>query len=283
MKKLLSTALAIVAVAAFADEPKTNDMARIIAEARAEAEKAIAAGKKVTAADILMNRPEALRKTGGFLDVPAQGTAVLLIDAREKAGGACDQFKEVFADLSKMSVVVEKTPAKDGECQFKAAKARREATKAAYTLLVVDCEKGQSAVAVFPEDRIAVVNAALLKGGNDPLAPEVRVVKELWRGLGFVSGIGYAPFQNDVLQPVYSVAELDALVYQVMQPLHFQKMYKGMERFGVKRGRHIPYRVAVLEGWAASPTNEYQKIVWNEVKAWQATNAMKKASVPMSK
>ena len=47
------------------------------------------------------------------------------------------------------------------------------------------------------------------------------MVKELWRALGSVSGIGYAPFQNDVLQPVYSVAELDALVYQVMQPMHF--------------------------------------------------------------
>ena len=280
----LAFAMAAVSSVAMAQRAATNDMAKIIAEAKAEAEKAVAAGKgKVSAADILMNRPEALRMTGGFLDVPAEGTSIILIDSREKGGGACGQFKEVFEDLSKMNVVLEKTPVKDGDCPLNAVKARLAATGAAYALAVVECDKGAATLAVFPDDRVAIVNAALLKGGDDPLAIEVRVVKELWRGLGFVSGIGYAPFPNDVFQPAYSISELDALAYQVMQPLHFQKMYKEMERFGVKRSRHIPYRLAVFEGWAASPTNEYQRIVWDEVKAWQATNALKKASAPAAK
>ena len=120
---------------------------------------------------------------------------------------------------------------------------------------------------VMPEERIAIINAKRYLGGKEPLAPETRLIKEVWRALGFVGGVGYAPYQNDVLQPVYNLRELDALVYQVMQPMNFQKMYAQMAKFGVKRARHIPYRLAVMEGWAPQPTNEYQKAIWDEVRA----------------
>ena len=93
----------------------------------------------------------------------------------------------------------------------------------------------------------------------------MRIHKEIWRALGFVSGIGYAPYQNDVLQPVFSVKALDGLEYQVMQPMNFQKMYTTLSKLGVTRARRIPYRVAVQEGWATPPTNDYQKAVWKEV------------------
>ena len=120
---------------------------------------------------------------------------------------------------------------------------------------------------VMPEERIAIINAKRYLGGKEPLAPETRLIKEVWRALGFVGGVGYAPYQNDVLQPVYNLKELDALVYQVMQPMNFQKMYGQMAKFGVKRARHIPYKLAVMEGWAPQPTNEYQKAIWDEVRA----------------
>ena len=119
----------------------------------------------------------------------------------------------------------------------------------------------------MPEERIAIINAKRYLGGKDPLAPETRLIKEVWRALGFVGGVGYAPYQNDVLQPVYNLRELDALVYQVMQPMNFQKMYGQMAKFDVKRARHIPYKLAVMEGWAPAPTNEYQKAIWDKVHA----------------
>ncbi|MBR1921832.1 MAG: hypothetical protein IJ829_07530, partial [Kiritimatiellae bacterium] len=121
---------------------------------------------------------------------------------------------------------------------------------------------------VCPEERVAVVNAArYADGGDDPLAAEVRVHKELWRALGFVAGIGYAPFANDVRQPVFSTRELDGLEYQVMQPMNFQKMYASLAKLGVTRGRRVPYRLAVQEGWAPPPTNDYQRAVWDDVRA----------------
>ena len=49
--------------------------------------------------------------------------------------------------------------------------------------------------------------------------------------------------------------------------MNMAKMNRLWKHFGVKKERRIPYRVAVQEGWAAPPTNDYQKAVWNEVHA----------------
>lgn len=277
MKKILTIAFAVLAITSFAQEAK--DIEAIKAEAKADAVKAVQAAKVSNKRAEMESRPEVLRKTGGFIDVAAEGIAIVCVDTRKTTGAACDQFSEVFKNFSHMNVAIEKTPLPEGECAVAFAAKRLAATSAAFALVVTECEK-TATLSVFPEDRIAVINAAKLKGGDDPLKPEVRVIKELWRGLGFVTGLDYAQKPNDVFQPVFSVAELDALEYQVMQPMHFQKMYALMARYGVKRARHIPYRAAVIEGWAAAPTNEVQKLVYEEAKAWAETNKVKKASAP---
>ena len=255
-------ALAIMgASTVFAAETKEE----LLARAAGIAKTAAAEKKKTTRAE-LEQRPEVQRKTGGFVDVEAKGTAVIVVDGRGKNGGAPGQFAEVFQRLSKYNVRTERIETKSVDDAADVANKLREKHDAGYAIAVVEDPKGRG-LAIFPEDRIAVVNATRYQGGSDPLAPETRIVKELWRALGFVSGIGYAPFKNDVFQPVFSQAELDALEYQVMQPLNFQKMYTILGHFNIKRSRHIPYRVAVMEGWAAPPTNDYQKAVWDQVKA----------------
>ena len=260
MKTLIAVIVMAVSVAACA-EAKTSEIDVKVAEIAKKAE--AAAKPKMTRAQI-ENRPEVLKKTGGFVDSPAAGTAIVVVDARAKSGGAPDQFATVYRDLSKMLVTVEKTPLKEGTCPVTLAAERLAAHKAAFAMVVIDEEK-YSGLMVIPEDRLVVVNAAKYKEGADPVRREERVIKELWRGLGFVSGIGYAPFKNDVFQPVYTIPELDALEYQVMQPMNFQKMYGMMAKYGIKRARHIPYRLACMEGWAAQPTNEYQKAIWEQV------------------
>lgn len=159
---------------------------------------------------------------------------------------------------------MEKNPINNHNEILANAIARRDAKKAAFALMVVE-DSVLPGLATYPEERIAVVNFSKYQSGNDPVRREERVVKELWRALGFVSGIGYAPFKNDVFQPIYSVDELDAEIYQVMQPLNFQKMYPTMSKFGIKRARHIPYRLAVVEGWAPAPTNQYQQAIWDKI------------------
>jgi hypothetical protein len=93
------------------------------------------------------------------------------------------------------------------------------------------------------------------------------VHKEIWRALGFAAGLGYAPYQNDVLQPTFNISELDALYYQVMQPMNFQKIYPILKKFGITREHRVPYHIACQEGWTPTPTNEYQKAIWDKVHA----------------
>ena len=46
-----------------------------------------------------------------------------------------------------------------------------------------------------------------------------------------------------------------------------QRFKEYMEAFCVSPAEYVPYRKAVIEGWASSPTNEYQKAVWDKVHA----------------
>lgn len=267
MKLMLTVVATALAIASSAQEPaKDVRQESVDAKLAALEKKAEELAKIPDARAELERKPEILKKTGGFIDVAAKGVAVLVIDARAKAGGAPERFAEVFMDLSKTLVAVEKTPLKDGECPVSMIKDRLVAAKAAFAVAVVDDER-MSGLTVLPEERIAVVNAAKYKEGADPVRREERVLKEIWRGFGFAAGLGYAPFKNDVLQPVFSSADLDANEYQVVQPMNFQKTYSMMKKYGVTRARHIPYRLAVREGWAAQPTNDYQKAVWDEVHA----------------
>ena len=267
MKTSICIIAALLTAAPLLANNAQDDQIKKMAEAAAlkAAESQQKSDKKPTRAE-LENRPAVLKKTGGFLDVAAVGVSVVVVDTREKPGVAADQFKEVFERLSKTNVKVEKVARNANEKPHAKALAALKANNAAYVILIAESSDCPG-LCVMPEERIAIINAKRYLGGNDPLAPETRLIKEVWRALGFVGGVGYAPYQNDVLQPVYNLRELDALVYQVMQPMNFQKMYAQMAKFGVKRARHIPYRLAVMEGWAPQPTNEYQKAIWDEVRA----------------
>ena len=261
MKQLLAFAVVAIAFCAAGEEEYISPITG----------KPVPKDSKYTIEQIKERDERVLKKTGGFVDVESKGVSVAVLDGRQKPGGSAIQFSDVFGSLSKTNVKVERNPLVTGTNAVDAAIVFRDAQKAAYAIVIVDSAELRG-LTVIPEDRVAIINAAYYRdGGSDPLKPEVRIHKEIWRALGFVAGIGYAPFPNDVLQPVFSVAELDGLTYQVMQPMNFQKMYSALSKLGVTRSRRLPYRVAVQEGWAAQPTNDYQKAIWDKVHAVPAT------------
>ena len=257
MKQLLAFAVVAIAFCAAGEEEYISPITG----------KPMPKDSKYTLEQIKERDERVLKKTGGFVEIEAKGTSVAVLDGRQKPGGSAIQFSDVFSSLSKTNVKVERTPLAAETNAVDAAIAFRDAQKAAYAIVIVGSAELRG-LTVIPEDRVAIINAAYYRdGGNDLLKPEVRIHKEIWRALGFVAGIGYAPYTNDVMQPVFSPQELDGLVYQVMQPMNFHKMYGTLSKFGVTRNRHVPYRLACMEGWAHSPTNEYEKAVWEEVKA----------------
>lgn len=47
----------------------------------------------------------------------------------------------------------------------------------------------------------------------------------------------------------------------------FQMIMGVAKKAGMQSPRRVPYKIAVKEGWAPAPTNDYQKAIWEKVKA----------------
>ncbi len=221
---------------------------------------------KYTVEQIKARDERVMKKTGGFIHQAAEGPQTLLVDARAKPTLTVDEVARVYKLATHLDAQVEKE-ARGDVAPLDFAKAKMSARKPLMLVMIVDGWPGQPILSVFPEERVGIVNADKLKGGDDPSAPELRVSKETWRAIGFVGGLGFSQADNDIMQPLYSLKELDANRYPFIQPMNMARMQKMWKRFGVKKERRIPYRVAVQEGWAKPPTNDYQKAVWEQVKA----------------
>ena len=281
---MFAIAIAALAAASFAQEPKTTDVK--VADTN-EVYYDMITGKKwtpeskFTIAQLKARDERVLKKTGGFMYIAEKGPQVMFLDAREKATATIDSVGDLYKLGTKLSVQLVKQARGD---KAPLALGREIIAKGDILLVVVVIDNCDDlpALTVFPEERVGVVNADKLKGATngDPSAPEMRVAKEIWRAMGFIGGVGFSAQANDVMQPYYTLAELDRMHNPYIQPMNMLKMTYMWKRFGVDRTHRIPYRKAVQDGWAPPPTNDYQRAVWDEVKAWQATNAMKKASAP---
>ena len=206
-----------------------------------------------------------LKKTGGFLQQAAEGPLMMLLDTRKKERLTIDEVGRVYKLATHLDVKIAKEERGD-KAPLAFAQEKMANDKPLMIIAVVEKCPELPALSVFPEERIGIVNADKLQGGADPSVPEMRVSKEIWRAIGFVGGIGFSPAENDIMQPYYTLKELDDNRYPFIQPMNMAKMQRMHKRFGVKKARRIPYRVAVLEGWAPAPTNDYQKAIWEEVK-----------------
>lgn len=220
---------------------------------------------KYTLEQIKARDERVMKKTGGFIHQKAEGPQTLLVDARRKPTLTLDEVARVYRLATHLDAQVRKEARGDAAPLAFAKRVMSEA-KPLMLVMVVEGVPDQPILSIFPEERVGIVNADRLRGGDDPSAPELRVSKEVWRAIGFTGGLGFSPAENDVMQPLYSLKELDANRYPFIQPMNMARMQKMWKRFGVKKERRIPYRVAVQEGWAAQPTNEYQRAVWDEVR-----------------
>lgn len=246
--------------------------------------KSIPKDSKYTLEQVKARDERVLKKTGGILDIPSTGPKALFVDMRSKPLLTIDEVARVYNLSSKLEANVLKIARNNDAPLVKAQQIFKEKSPL-FLVAVIDNDDTLPILSVFPEERIGLVNADKLKINikNDPSLPELRVAKEMWRAIGFIVGIGFSDMENDMMQPFYTIEEIDNCKHAYIQPMNMTKMYKFMNRFGVKKPRRIAYRQAVIEGWALPPTNDYQKVVWQEAKAWLETNKTNRATAPLRK
>lgn len=117
-----------------------------------------------------------------------------------------------------------------------------------------------------PQNRWSIVNVKKLKADSpDPAKLSRRIMKEVWRAFAYTCGGGGSSIKGCVMNPSYSLEDIDRLETTMISPEGGAGMSESMKKLGITPCRRVTYRAACMEGWAPSPTNEFQKAIWEEV------------------
>ena len=234
----------------------------------------IAAAVSAALAQVKERTPEAaaaarsnmLARTGGLLEREGEGPALLFLNMQSRVpeGG----LAEVPAQLSKvLRAVVSLESVKAPQDPAAALGARLAGGGVAAVVGVCDAP-GQPSLLVAPEARWALVNVAALAADRpsaETLAARVR--KEQWRAFAHLMGAADSDFAHCLMKPVHSLADLDALATPSVCPEPFNRIMATARKLGARPVRTVTYRKACEEGWAPAPTNDFQRAVWEEIKA----------------
>lgn len=237
MKKLLFAVVAALSVCVYAADDNLTD---------AEKE-----AKKVAAKQKMME------KTGGIIEKAGTGKLVI-VNCQKKFDATA-----VAAKTEQLNKVLRLTmETKDGTWKL-GDKLPEGANAAIY--IVEDATLPMTLVAT--EAHWGVVNVA----GLDTPA---RFNKAFARTAIMTFGGGVSQFKGSPMQTVSSPADLDKVLNDNITFDAMTAIMKNLQAIGVTQAKKTTYRKACMEGWANAPTNDFQKVIWEEVHA-KPTNPMR--------
>ena len=133
------------------------------------------------------------------------------------------------------------------------------------TLFVIEDDKFPILLCA-PEERWVAVNVTRLACDKEAFF-EARVKKELSRGFAILCGAMNSQYPGSLMGGVGGVDDLDKHVDSQLPIDVLSRLPSYMKSLGVTPARYSTYRGACKQGWAPPPTNEYQKAIWEQVKA----------------
>lgn len=108
-----------------------------------------------------------------------------------------------------------------------------------------------------------VINTSGLKAGK-------QFKTEFNRVATMTFGAGVSQFKGSTMQTVRGPADLDKLMSEGFTFDAVSTMMRNLQNVGVTQNKRSTYKKACEEGWAAEPTNNYQRAIWEKVKAEQS-------------
>jgi len=202
--------------------------------------------------------------TGGFVMRPAEGKAIRFANAQSAV--AENVLQSAAREISR-AVGIDIVVSKLDDANANPASLRDGNTAAA---VIVRATKDSPAptMVVAPEDAWAVLDVgALARDGATAEVLAERVRKELWRTTAIMLGASDSTFRPCLLEPVHSLAQLDALKAKQVCPEPYGSIQRNAKDLGCGSPVYTTYRQACQEGWAPAPTNDIQKAIWEQVKA----------------
>ena len=209
-------------------------------------------------------RSNMLAKTGGLIHSAPTAPFVLFLNTQKRVPDqALQDLPGLIQKVLRLPCVSLSKPS--AEPVAEAVNALADTNNAA--VIVIGDAAGYPALLVAPESRWALVNVAALAGsGASAETLAERVQRETWRAFGYLMGAANSTSELCLMKPVFSAADLDALKARTLSPETFSKIMTQALKMGMKPTRLATYRKAVEEGWAPSPTNDFQRAIWQELK-----------------
>lgn len=195
-----------------------------------------------------------MKHFGGYVrDTRDQEGKVVVVNAQDSAPGEwIDVVVSDFTNIAKVDIEVSKgsfdlvNPSKMGNA----------------TLFVVDNPALPMSL-VAPEAAWAMVNVSPLKTDRKMFF-EARCKKQLTRGLAYLLGCGDSQYPMSLTGCVTKPEDLDRFTSTKIPVDQVSKFGKYVEGYGIRPFKSVTYRQAVKEGWGPQPTNDYQRVIWEE-------------------
>lgn len=131
------------------------------------------------------------------------------------------------------------------------------------SLFIVD-DPALPGILVAPENRWTMVNIAPLKTEKEAFF-KARVGKQLARGFAMLCGAASSNYPQSLTSGITKAEDLDEHLDARLPVDIIARFAPNLKPFGVTPVVMATYRRACTEGWAAQPTNDYQKAIWEEV------------------
>ncbi len=193
-----------------------------------------------------------MKATGGMAEKPGVGK-IVVINAQSKVGK--DVINAVIEKLkfqTRFNIEIQ-----DGKY---AMYTRPEGASAA---VVLADEPGLPLSVVAVENLWGLVNVAKLGEKNT----DARFTKEFIRVTTIAFGASLSRFKGSPLSSVSSAEMLDNYPTDNYTYDCQQAIVKNLTSLGMAPKIRTSYKKACEEGWASQPTNEFQKAIWDKVRA----------------
>lgn len=202
-----------------------------------------------------------LSRTGGWVDRPQTGRIIQIVNCQTRVG---DDVIGRFVQSARCMLSMPFEIAHGGDAGRCCANESDD--KIGLKIVLANDTDCKLKMFAAPDDRLVRVNvAALAADGASGEKLDTRVTKELWRGFVYGLGGGNNEFPGCLMVPVTTLQELDALRAKVPCPAPFNTMSSTARKIGISIVGKVTYRQACREGWAPAPTNDCQKVIWDEV------------------
>ena len=255
MKSLLIALCALTTISAIADAPK-----KVLTPEERER------GRQLRIA----RYRERVQKEGGLVDGLIPGRILRLVNAQTSVADA--EIEDIVKVMkTTLRIPIEIVKGADGEkCPFGLAERGFDGGNTGGVVAIVESDRFPR-LTIRPEEHTAIVNVTELKKGNpDTEKLALRVRKEIWRGFGYAMGAANSGYQPCVMRDVKSLEDLDAKPIAILSPEPLMRIDPALRQMGFAQIRHATYKRACEEGWAPAPTNDWQKAVWEKIKAEQS-------------